>query len=284
MRTSRKPSGGRSSSGWSGTERIVVRNNRCSVQLPHDRASRPSLCTHYGRHRRHRHPDRPRVRCGRSARRHHLSKRARWTRCGISGSAVRPRGSLVGPGRHRRHNRRVRPTRHARRQRGPLAQYDDGAVRAATSRRVARGAPSQHRGRVCADAGRTARSPRLRMWPDRLDLVGRSGGRTPGRTALRRSEGGPPRLWPRPRLGRRRGRRADQRRRRRIHPDRPQQGPLPGRSVPACRRPHTAATGLTAADVARVVLWLGSDANTSITGEVIREGSSVARTPLVALA
>ncbi len=40
----------------------------------------------------------------------------------------------------------------------------------------------------------------------------------------------------------------------------------------------------TAADVARVVLWLGSDANTSITGEVIREGSSVARTPLVALA
>ena len=40
----------------------------------------------------------------------------------------------------------------------------------------------------------------------------------------------------------------------------------------------------TAEDVARVVLWLGSDANTSITGEVIREGTSVARTPLVALA
>jgi NAD(P)-dependent dehydrogenase (short-subunit alcohol dehydrogenase family) len=37
-------------------------------------------------------------------------------------------------------------------------------------------------------------------------------------------------------------------------------------------------------DVARVVLWLGSDANTSITGEVIREGTSAARTPLVALA
>jgi NAD(P)-dependent dehydrogenase (short-subunit alcohol dehydrogenase family) len=40
----------------------------------------------------------------------------------------------------------------------------------------------------------------------------------------------------------------------------------------------------TAADVARVVLWLGSDANTSITGEVIREGTSAARTPMVALA
>lgn len=40
----------------------------------------------------------------------------------------------------------------------------------------------------------------------------------------------------------------------------------------------------TGEDVARVVLWLGSDANTSITGEVIREGTSVARTPLVALA
>ncbi len=39
----------------------------------------------------------------------------------------------------------------------------------------------------------------------------------------------------------------------------------------------------TAADVAQVVLWLGSDANTSITGEVIREGTSAARTPLVAL-
>lgn len=40
----------------------------------------------------------------------------------------------------------------------------------------------------------------------------------------------------------------------------------------------------TADDVARVVLWLGSDSNTSITGEVIREGTSAARTPLVALA
>jgi 3-oxoacyl-[acyl-carrier protein] reductase len=39
-----------------------------------------------------------------------------------------------------------------------------------------------------------------------------------------------------------------------------------------------------AADVARVVLWLGTDANTSITGEVIREGTSAARTPLSALA
>jgi NAD(P)-dependent dehydrogenase (short-subunit alcohol dehydrogenase family) len=39
----------------------------------------------------------------------------------------------------------------------------------------------------------------------------------------------------------------------------------------------------TAEDVARVVLWLGSDANTSITGEVIREGTSAARTSLVAL-
>lgn len=40
----------------------------------------------------------------------------------------------------------------------------------------------------------------------------------------------------------------------------------------------------TADDVARVVLWLGSDSNTSITGEVIREGTSAARTPLIALA
>jgi 3-oxoacyl-[acyl-carrier protein] reductase len=40
----------------------------------------------------------------------------------------------------------------------------------------------------------------------------------------------------------------------------------------------------TAQDVARVVLWLGSDSNTSVTGEVIREGTSAARTPLVALA
>jgi 3-oxoacyl-[acyl-carrier protein] reductase len=39
----------------------------------------------------------------------------------------------------------------------------------------------------------------------------------------------------------------------------------------------------TADDVARAVLWLGSDANSSITGEVIREGTSAARTPLVAL-
>jgi NAD(P)-dependent dehydrogenase (short-subunit alcohol dehydrogenase family) len=39
----------------------------------------------------------------------------------------------------------------------------------------------------------------------------------------------------------------------------------------------------TGEDVARVVLWLGSDANTSVTGEVIREGTSAARTPLVAL-
>jgi hypothetical protein len=30
-------------------------------------------------------------------------------------------------------------------------------------------------------------------------------------------------------------------------------------------------------------LWLGSDANTSITCEVIHEGTTVARTPLVAL-
>jgi NAD(P)-dependent dehydrogenase (short-subunit alcohol dehydrogenase family) len=39
----------------------------------------------------------------------------------------------------------------------------------------------------------------------------------------------------------------------------------------------------TAEDVARVVLWLGSPANTSVTGEVIREGTSAARTPLVAV-
>jgi NAD(P)-dependent dehydrogenase (short-subunit alcohol dehydrogenase family) len=39
----------------------------------------------------------------------------------------------------------------------------------------------------------------------------------------------------------------------------------------------------TAEDVAGVVFWLGSDANTSITGEVVREGTSAARTPLVAL-
>ena len=38
----------------------------------------------------------------------------------------------------------------------------------------------------------------------------------------------------------------------------------------------------TAEDVARAVLWLGSDANTSITGETIREGTSAARTPPVA--
>lgn len=37
-------------------------------------------------------------------------------------------------------------------------------------------------------------------------------------------------------------------------------------------------------DVAALALWLGSEANTSVTGEVIREGTSAARTPLVALA
>jgi 3-oxoacyl-[acyl-carrier protein] reductase len=36
-------------------------------------------------------------------------------------------------------------------------------------------------------------------------------------------------------------------------------------------------------DVAQAILWLGSDQNTSITGEAIREGTSAARTPLVAL-
>jgi 3-oxoacyl-[acyl-carrier protein] reductase len=40
----------------------------------------------------------------------------------------------------------------------------------------------------------------------------------------------------------------------------------------------------TAEDVAALALWLGSPANTSVTGEVIREGTSVARTPLVAVA
>ena len=35
---------------------------------------------------------------------------------------------------------------------------------------------------------------------------------------------------------------------------------------------------------AALALWLGSEANTSVTGEVIREGTSAARTPLVALA
>jgi NAD(P)-dependent dehydrogenase (short-subunit alcohol dehydrogenase family) len=39
----------------------------------------------------------------------------------------------------------------------------------------------------------------------------------------------------------------------------------------------------TADDVAALALWLGSPANTSVTGEVIREGTSAARTPLVAL-
>ena len=39
-----------------------------------------------------------------------------------------------------------------------------------------------------------------------------------------------------------------------------------------------------AEDVARVVLFLGSGANTSITGEVIREGTSNARTPLGVMA
>lgn len=38
-----------------------------------------------------------------------------------------------------------------------------------------------------------------------------------------------------------------------------------------------------AEDVAGVVLWLGTDANTSVTGEIIREGTSNARTALVAL-
>lgn len=37
-------------------------------------------------------------------------------------------------------------------------------------------------------------------------------------------------------------------------------------------------------DVARLVLFLGSAANTSVTGEVVREGTSAARTPLVAMA
>lgn len=37
------------------------------------------------------------------------------------------------------------------------------------------------------------------------------------------------------------------------------------------------------ADVAGLVRWLGSSQNTSVTGEVIREGTSAARTPLVAL-
>jgi 3-oxoacyl-[acyl-carrier protein] reductase len=40
----------------------------------------------------------------------------------------------------------------------------------------------------------------------------------------------------------------------------------------------------TAEDVARVVLWLGSDSNTSVTGEVIREGTSGVLAALVALA
>lgn len=40
----------------------------------------------------------------------------------------------------------------------------------------------------------------------------------------------------------------------------------------------------TAEDIAALALWLGSAANTSVTGEVVREGTSVARTPLVALA
>jgi 3-oxoacyl-[acyl-carrier protein] reductase len=37
----------------------------------------------------------------------------------------------------------------------------------------------------------------------------------------------------------------------------------------------------TAEDVARLVLFLGSEANTSVTGELVREGTSAARTPLV---
>ena len=39
----------------------------------------------------------------------------------------------------------------------------------------------------------------------------------------------------------------------------------------------------TAEDVARLVLFLGSAANTSVTGEVVREGTSAARTSLVAM-
>ncbi len=37
------------------------------------------------------------------------------------------------------------------------------------------------------------------------------------------------------------------------------------------------------ADVAGLVRWLGSAQNTSVTGEVVREGTSAARTPLIAL-
>ena len=36
-------------------------------------------------------------------------------------------------------------------------------------------------------------------------------------------------------------------------------------------------------DLAEVVFWLGSPTNTSVTGEIVREGTSAARTPLVAL-
>jgi NAD(P)-dependent dehydrogenase (short-subunit alcohol dehydrogenase family) len=36
-------------------------------------------------------------------------------------------------------------------------------------------------------------------------------------------------------------------------------------------------------DVARLVLWLGSGANTSVTGEVVHEGTSAAKTPLVVM-
>jgi NAD(P)-dependent dehydrogenase (short-subunit alcohol dehydrogenase family) len=39
----------------------------------------------------------------------------------------------------------------------------------------------------------------------------------------------------------------------------------------------------TPGDVAALALWLGSPANASVTGEVVREGTSAARTPLVAL-
>ena len=38
-----------------------------------------------------------------------------------------------------------------------------------------------------------------------------------------------------------------------------------------------------AADVAELLCWLASPQNLSVTGEVIREGTSAARTPLVAL-
>ena len=48
-----------------------------------------------------------------------------------------------------------------------------------------------------------------------------------------------------------------------------------GRVLPAAAR--------RAEDVARLILFLGSAANASVTGEVVREGTSAARTPLVAM-